>query len=622
MDAHFTLDMTAKLALIVSAGIGAQWLGWRLQWPAIVLMSVAGLILGPVSALVFGDPLIAPARDFGPLLRPAIALAVAVILFEGGLGLNFAEVRATSGAVVRLVLVGAPLGWLLGTGAVHYTMGFPWDLAALLGGILVVTGPTVIIPLLRQARLSARPASVLKWEGIINDPLGAVFAVLIFEFITLGSALGTHEGGFGNAILMLVLAVIAGAVVGVAAGYALAAAFRRGWVPEYLKAPLMLITVMGVYVLAELIAHETGLVAVTALGVTLANVRFAAIEELRRFKEGIATLLVSALFVILTAGLSQQDLMAFDWRMLGFVAVMLFVLRPLVVWGSTIGTDLNWREKVLIGWIAPRGIVAVAVAGYFAAELVVRGRPDAAILTPLIFAIVFATVLAHGFTIAPLARWLGLSHAGPQGLLLVGANPWSIALAKTLKELDTPVILADQSWQNLRPARLAGIKVFHGEVLSENAEEKLDHTQIDWLLCASSNEAYNALVCVEFAPELGRHKVFQFSVHDDADSTRHDITFTARGRTAMARGLTYDTLIRDYWQGWRFVVITLGEENTLETVLAGLPKGAVLVAERAANGAMALLGPSRAPKSGEGAVLIVFAPKGFNTNNQSGPSDS
>ncbi|MDQ7019872.1 MAG: NAD-binding protein, partial [Robiginitomaculum sp.] len=215
-----------------------------------------------------------------------------------------------------------------------------------------------------------------------------------------------------------------------------------------------------------------------------------------------------------------------------------------------------------------------------------------------------------------------LSHAGPQGLLLVGANPWSIALAKTLKEVGTPVILADQSWQNLRPARLNGIKVFHGEVLSENAEEKLDHTQIDWLLCASSNEAYNALVCVEFAPELGRHKVFQFSVHDDADSTEHQIIFTARGRTAMARGLTYDTLIRDYWQGWRFAAITLDDENTLETVLAVLPEGAVLVAERAANGAMALLGPSRAPKGGEGAVLIVFAPKGVNTNNQSGPSDS
>ncbi len=607
MDIHLTLDLTAKLALILGAGIGAQWLGWRLQWPAIVLMSLAGLLLGPLSTLMFSEPLISPSRDFGDYLRPAIALAVAVILFEGGLGLRFAEVRATSGAVLRLVLVGAPLGWLLGTGAAHYTMGLSWAISALLGGILVVTGPTVILPLLRQARLEAPPASVLKWEGIINDPLGAVFAVLIFEFIILGSHVDVAQNGYLIAAAVLLAAVIAGVVVGIAAGYALALSFRRGLVPEYLKAPLMLVSVMVVYVLAETIAHETGLVAVTALGVTLANIRFAAIEELRRFKEGMATLLVSALFVILTAGLTAQDITVLDWRAAVFVAVMLVVVRPVVVWVSTFGTDLNWRETLLVGWIAPRGIVAVAVAGYFATELARRGHDEATILTPLIFAIVFATVLAHGFSIAPLARKLGLSHAGPEGLLLVGANPWSIALAKTLCEIDTPVVLADQSWQNLRKARLEGITVFHGEVLSENAEEKLDHTQIDWLLASGSNEAYNALVCVEFAPELGRHKVFQLSASDDADSTEHGIAFTARGRTFIARGRTYNSLIRDYWQGWRFNTITLGEDDDLDTIMQALPKEAVLVAERSASGGLALLGPSRPAKGGEGAVLVIFS---------------
>ncbi len=621
MEIHFALDITAKLALIIGAGIGAQWLGWRLQWPAIVLMSVAGLILGPLSALTLGEPLIAPAQDFGEILRPAIALAVAVILFEGGLGLHFAEIRATSGAVLRLVLLGAPLGWLLGTGAAHYAAGLPWDISALLGGILVVTGPTVIIPLLRQAGLGSRPASVLKWEGIINDPLGAVFAVLIFEFMTLGDKISAHEGGQLAAILMLILAVTVGAVAGIAAGYLLALSFRRGWVPEYLKAPLMLVTVMVVYVLAESIAHETGLVAVTALGVTLANIRFAAIEELRRFKEGIAILLVSALFVTLTAGLTVQDFAAFDWRVLGFVAVMLFAVRPLVVWITTFGSELNWRETMLIGWIAPRGIVAVAVAGYFATELTAAGRADATALTTFVFAMVFATVLAHGFSIAPLARLLRLSHTGPEGLLLVGANPFTIALAKILGEVGTPVMLADKSWQNLRNARLEGIKVFHGEVLSESAEEKLDHTQINWLLSASSNEAYNALVCVEFAPELGRHKVFQLSVHNGPESDEHDIAFTIRGRTAMTRGRNYNSLIRDYWQGWRFHTIELGEDHDLESTLANLPKGAELVAECGPEGALALLGPSRPPKGGTGSVLVMFA-RGEAEKVQSPPSPS
>ncbi len=609
MELHLALDMTAKLALIVGAGIGAQWLGWRLQWPAIVLMSIAGLMLGPLSALVLGEPLIAPARDFGEVLRPAIALAVAVILFEGGLGLHFAEIRATSGAVIRLVIFGAPLGWLLGTGTAYYVAGLPWDLSALLGGLLVVTGPTVIIPLLRQARLSARPASVLKWEGIINDPLGAVFAVLIFEFITLGGQIaGGHDGGRTGAAIVLVLAVAAGVAVGIAAGFALAASFRRGWVPEYLKAPLMLVTVMGVYVFAEQIAHETGLVAVTALGVTLANIRFAAIEELRRFKEGIAILLVSGLFVTLTAGLQPAEFAAFDWRVLAFVGAMLFVVRPLVVWISTFGSELNWRETLLIGWIAPRGIVAVAVAGYFATQLAAQGRADASALTTLVFAMVFATVVLHGFSITPLSRLLGLSRAGPEGLLLVGANPWTIALAKALGEAEVPVILADQSWQSLRPARLAGITVFHGEILSESAEEKLDHAQISSLLAASSNEAYNALVCVEFAPELGRHRVFQLSAYTENEDNEKGIAFTARGRTAIERGRAWNSLIQNYWQGWRFHNVTLSETLNLDTMRVALPEGSNLVAERGPNGALSLLGPSKPAKGGVGAQIIVFAP--------------
>ncbi len=607
MDAQFTLDLSARLALIIGAGIGAQWLGWRLQWPAIVLMSLAGLALGPGSALILGEPLIAPVRDFGPLLRPAIALAVAVILFEGGLGLDFAELRTTSGAVAMLVLIGAPLAWLAGTGAAHYAAGLPWDLAALLGGILVVTGPTVILPLLRQARLGARPASVLKWEGIINDPLGAVFAVLIFEFMTLGSGLAARHSA-AAALGLLVLAVGAAIIAGVSAGLALAAAFRRGQVPEYLKAPLMLVTVMAVYVSAEAVAHETGLVAVTALGITLANVRFAAIEELRRFKEGIAILLVSALFVTLTAGLRTEDFLHFNSRSLVFIAVMMFAVRPFVVWTATLFSDLNWREKLLVGWIAPRGIVAVAVAGYFAAELGAQGRTDAAQLIPLVFAMVFATVLADGFTIAPLARLLGLSRAGPEGLLLVGANPWSIALARALQDAGTPVVLADQSWPALRAARLEGIAVFHGEVLSESAEERLDHSRIDTLLAASSNAAYNALVCIEFAPELGRHRVFQISPDDEDARSGEGIAFTARGRTIIARGRTYDSLIRDYWRGWRFAAIELDKGQTPNLAMAAQPEGTEQVAERDASGKLALLGPSRAPQGGAGSVLIVFRP--------------
>lgn len=614
MEHAFVLDLTARIAIIVAAGIGAQWLGWRMQWPAIVLLSVAGLLLGPVSGALLGSPVLDPAHDFGDLLRPAIGLAVAVILFEGGLVLSFAELRDASSAVRRLVLVGAPLGWALNTAAAYYVAGLSLPLSALFGGLMVVTGPTVILPLLRQARLTGRSAAVLKWEGIVNDPVGALFAVAVYEYIAI-----THEGlPAGQALGWLVGASLFAALLGFVLAIATSFAFRKGWVPEFLKSPLMLAIVLVVYAGADAIAHETGLVAVTVLGLTLANSRFAAIEELRRFKESVATLLISSLFIILTASLEFADVQMLDWRALAFVGVMMVLVRPVQVFVATIGTKLTWQEKLLTGWIAPRGIVAVAVAGYFAAQL----GGDAKVLAPLAFAMVFATVIAHGFSIGPLAKLLHLSKTGPQGLLLVGANPWTRELAKRLVEMQVPVMLADTNWRRLRDARLSGIPVFHGEVLSEVAEHKLDHAPIDWLLAASGNDAYNALVCVEFAPELGRHRVVQISAQDEDEAEHKTIQFTSRGRTAMQRGRTMETLIRDYWEGWRFRITELTAEYDLDAWAASLPDGAEMVAEQRPKGEFALLGPARKPVGGAGAKLLAFVPPEAAPQPDASPSSS
>ncbi len=600
MEFTISLDLTAKIALIVTAGMGAQWLGWRLQWPAIVLLSLAGLILGPGAAALLGNPFIEPATDFGDLLSPAIGLAVALILFEGGLGLRFSDLRDAGSGLRRLVFIGAPLGWALNTAAAYYLAGLALPLAILFGGLMVVTGPTVILPLLRQAKLSGRAASILKWEGIVNDPVGALFAVGVYEWILLSR----HGENGLDGVWWLLAASAIGAAFGVAAGFALVQGFRRGWVPEFLKSPLILAVVLLVYAGADSLAHETGLVAVTALGLTMANMRFAAIDELRRFKESIATLLVSSLFIILTAGLDVGDIALLDWRIVGFVAAMLFVVRPVIVFVSTFGSSLKFREKILIGWIAPRGIVAVAVAGYFATEL----GGDAQILTPLAFAMVFATVLLHGFSIGPLAKWLGLSKTGPEGVLLVGANVWSRDLAKMLNEMQIPVILADQDWRKLRQARLDGITVFHGEVLSEIAEHKLDHARFDWLLAASGNDAYNALVCVEFAPELGRHRVVQVSAQEGEERDEKSIAFTARGRTLIRRGRTIDAIIRDYWKGWRFRRTELSETYSLEDFMASLGEGANLILEKRKSGSITLLGPARGAKGGPGSVLLSYGP--------------
>ncbi|WP_373009139.1 cation:proton antiporter [Hyphomonas sp.] len=608
-------ELIFACALIGALGIGAQWLAWRLQAPAIVLMALAGLAAGPLWAVIFGEPLLDPEGVFNgggnDLLRPIVSLAVAVILFEGGLVLKFENLRDAGAAVRRMVFIGGPLAWGLGTLAARYAAGLDWSSSIVFAGVMVVTGPTVIMPLLRQSKLGGKAGAFLKWEGIVNDPIGALFAVASFEIISVAA---TGESILGKGA-MIVFAAALGVALGIAFGWAIVRAFRAGWTPEYLKAPIIFASIILCYALAEQIEKEIGLVAVTAYGMTLANSRLAGIAELRKFKEDIAVLLVSGVFVILTANLKPaviQD--ALTWRTLAFLAVMMLVVRPLSVWISTYGT-LKRNEALLLGWIAPRGIVAVAVSSLFATLLEDLGRrgdskfyfSGAEQITPLAFAMVFATVVLHGFTIGPLARRLGLARKDKPGVLFVGVNPWSIDLAKALQSAGVEPILADNNWRRLRPAREAGLNTFFGEVLSEDAEVRLDHSAFDQVIGLSANEPYNALVSGHFAPELGRHKVYQLSAQDTEDEDPRAIGMGTRGRTLIRRGRGYDSLIRDHFRGWTFGKTKLTDEYGLEEFREDRQK-ADLIAEVRPDGTVTFLGPNREPKGGEGVTLISFGP--------------
>ncbi len=602
--------LPAKIALIAGVGIASQWLAWRMQWPAIVMMSLAGLILGPLSALALGAPVIDPQADFGELLRPTIAIAVGVILFEGGLNLNFTELRGAGQTVRRLIIPGAPIAMVLGALAGRYLAGLPWDIAWMFGGLMVVTGPTVIVPLLRQAKLSGRTGAVLRWEGIINDPIGALLAVLVYEVIRI-----TSEGGaWLDAAGWIGFGATVGAILGLAAGFSLGWAFRHGHVPEFLKAPIVLAAVLGVFVLADLVAHETGLLAVTVFGMTVANSRLASIEEMRRFKESIAVILVSGVFVVLTASITPEIIGSVDLGMLAFVVAMLFVVRPVTVLVSTIRSRLSWKERLLVAWIAPRGIVAVAVAGFFATELETLGRPEGALLVPLAFLMVFATVIAHGFTISPLARRLGLSRSTAEGVIVVGSNAWSVGLAKAIADLGAPVMVADVSYRRLKKARDAGIPSFIGEVLSEQADHRLDHANLGYLVAATANDAYNALVCVQFAPELGRHRVWQLSGFEDENEAR-SIAFTARGRTMIRPGRGFESLSQDWWAGWRFRATKLSESYTLEDLKRDR-EGSDFVLEQRADGVLVFLGSNAPPKGAPGSVVLTFGPPRSETESE------
>lgn len=519
------MDMIiAKLAVVGIAGIGSQWLAWRFRIPGIVLLAVAGLMLGPVTEFIV------PERDFGRLFKPMVAVAVAIILFEGGFTLNFSEIRHTSTAVRRLVTIGAPLAWILNTAAAHYVAGLPFAAAVILGGVLVVTGPTVIMPLLRQSNLSHRPASLLRWEAIVNDPVGALFAVLAFETMIVARA----GGSLPDLVLFAAFALLIAIGGGILLGRALTWAFNHGLVPEYLKAPVLLVVVLAAYAVSQLILEESGLLTVTVLGITLANSGLADVVEIRRFKETVTVLLVSGVFVLLSASIDASVLAALDWRAAAFVAVMLFVVRPLTTWTATIGSGLSWQERALIGWIAPRGVVAIAVASFFASSMTTFYFDGGRQMIALSFAMVMTTVVLHGFTLGPLARWLGLAAADKNGVVIIGGNPWSVGLAQKLKEQRIPVLIVDHNWNQLRPARAAGIETYYGDILSETAEFTLDLSPYGKLIAATDNDAYNTLVCSDYTYEFGRANVFQLSPAERKAGVSSETLFLFGGRALQA----------------------------------------------------------------------------------------
>ncbi|PQA85588.1 cation:proton antiporter [Hyphococcus luteus] len=553
-------NLVLAFAIIGVLGIGAQWLAWRFNLPAIVLMAVAGILAGPVFNIFSASdaPPGTPPMEalFGDFYRPIIAVAVAVILFEGGLQLNFSELRGLTRGVRRLVLPGVPIAWFLAAIAGYLIAGLTWQAALLFGGIMVVTGPTVIIPLLRQSRLNARPATLLKWEGIVNDPIGALLAVLVYEFLVIGD----HSGTSIEIVSSLVLAALLSAGLGFAFGRFTATSFRRGWVPEYLKPPVLLALVLVCFELANLMQEEAGLLSVTAMGVTLANSRIASIDDLRLFKENITVMLVSGVFIILTANLTMGDIAALDWRSFWFIIAMLFVVRPLTVLIATVGAGLPWKERLLVGWIAPRGIVAVAVTGFFGASMTDAGYLDGDKVIALAFAMVFATVALHGFSISPLAKALGLASRESPGVLIIGASPFAISLATKLKEMEIPVMVADTSWRRLKPARLANVETYYGEILSEVTEHHLDLNRFGYLLALGGNEAHNALVATDLAPELGRAAIFQVNARGKDEEDRKALSYTLQGRTFLQSGPALDELVRRHYSGWIFQRTKLSDE--------------------------------------------------------------
>jgi len=585
------------IALVGVLGIGAQWLAWRSGWPAIVLMLAAGFLAGPV----FG--LFDPRHAFGDLLEPMVSIGVALILFEGGLSLDFRELKKAGDGVWRLVLFGVPVGWLFGSLACYYIAGLVWPVAILFGGILVVTGPTVVMPLLRQSAVQQRPAAILKWEAIVNDPLGALCAVIAYEYFRLSAD--------GATVLEVVPPLIIGAILSGLLGYAAAAAiawaFPRGAVPEYLKVPVLITTVIAVFVGSNMIEHEAGLVAVTVMGVALANMNVSSLRSIHPFKQNVAVLLVAGIFIVMSASLDFEQLRNFEWRFGLFLLALLFLVRPATILVSLAFSSVPWNERLFLAWIAPRGIVLVAISGLFALRLTDLGYADGNILIGLGFAVVVATIVAHGFTIDLAARLLGLKGATRPGLLVAGSTPWTIALARQMHELNTPVLIVDASWDRLAPARREGLPYYHGEILNEATEHNLDLAPFQVLVAATDNEAYNALVCNEFAHAIGRDSVYQLGEAGDHRDKRV-LPESLRGRALFQSGFGVSDVHERLEQGWRFRRTRLSDEFDFADAQEVLPEASQMLLLLRKSGAMRFFTHAAQPQPQAGDTIVSFSP--------------
>ena len=552
MHFAFTLPPLLSVSLIGALCIGAQWVAWRFRLPAIVLLSIVGLVLGPVTGALDPETL------FGEHLHTLIAIAVAIILFDGGLGLRFKELKEIKRAVLQMVLIGAPLAWVLTAAACHYIGGISIPVSVVFGGILVVTGPTVILPLLRSAGLQPRTAALLKWEGIINDPIGALFAVIALQYFSSASFQQSPTTGF----MHLAAAIILIMLCSWAMGKLMEQLFQRGHIPEFLKQPFVLIMVILTYAIANLIQKEGGLVAVTVLGITLANSKLPNLDEMRRFKEHLSLILVSLVFVFITATLRWEDIQAIDWRGLLFIASLLLLIRPVTVFFSMLRSGITWKEGLFVGWIAPRGIVCAAVSGLLGPELVAAGYPDGSKMIPLAFGIVFATILCHGFSLRPWGMRLGLVYEKTSGLLIVGCNLFTVALAEHLKTLDIPVIIADRNWHHLRLARQAQIPCHYGEILSEAAEYSVEMGRYKTLLAATDNPAYNQLLASRFAHEFGHEQLFQLRV-EHLPQDKDKASKLAKHVPHILDNLLYDEIIEHMENGWKIKTVRITEEHPL-----------------------------------------------------------
>ena len=596
------------LAMICLIGIACQWLAWWMKIPAILLLLIAGIVVGPVTGVIDPDQL------FGDLLFPIISLSVALILFEGGLTLRLHQIRDVGHVVRNLVTIGALVTWVVIALGTHGFLGFAWDLSFLFGALVVVTGPTVIVPLLRTVRPQANISNILRWEGILIDPIGALLAVLVFNFIVSGRQ--------SDPLQTFALIILVGTVAGAVGAYGLGVILRRHLMPEYLHNVAALSFVLTVYTVSNSIAHESGLLAVTAMGMLLANLKQTPIEGILDFKESLSVLLISLLFIVLAARIDFNDFALLGWHAGAVILVILFVARPLAVGLSSLGSSLGWREQALLSWISPRGIVAAAVSALFALRLEEMGVANANLLIPLTFLVIISSVVLQSVSARPVAALLNLAEPEPRGVLIVGANPVTQAIALELVRHDFRVLLADTNWDYISAARMAGLKTYFGNVVSEHADRHLDLVGLGQLFAMSQRPALNALACQRYKAEFGANRVFSLTTSEEkVSSEKLLIAEQIVGKRLFGKDVTFTKLSSMLGQGAEIRTTHLTDTYGFEGYMAHYENKAMPLFALDEKGRLKIFVAETEIKPGPGWRIISLIPADKLVSPESAASD-
>lgn len=521
-----------ELAAIIVFGIFAQWIAWRMRIPAIFPLIILGLFLGPFSTLFLDKQWIDPENIFaGKTMYYFVSLSVGVILFEGGLTLKFKEVRQIAGVVRNLLFLGSIIMLIGGAFAAHYFLDMDYRVGLLFGSLIIVTGPTVIAPILQSVRPNRNVSTVLKWEGIVIDPIGALVAVLVYEllFVATMGAEGHHDVGLTQmALKTFFLTVCVGSFFGLFSGWALNTLLRKNLIPHFLINVLSLAFVIFAFAGADALQAESGLLSVTVMGIFLANVKTPNIDKILDFKESLTVILISVLFIILASNLKYDQLMSLEKEVIFVFLAVVFVLRPLTVWLSSLGSNLNWREKTFIAWIGPKGIVAAAVASLFSLYLLSDKirlpeelRSDVELLVPLTFMVILGTVTLNGLLAKPVAKLLKVVGEEKNGLMILGANEGSIAIAKYLEKKGFSSTLMDLSKENIRHAKAEGLHAEERNILAEENED-LSLEDAGYLLALTSSNDVNIFACRKLKDDIG-DRVYRLI-------TANEIKFSALSR--------------------------------------------------------------------------------------------